>query len=63
MRLTYETLAIYAFVVAFASFGIVAIESILDSHEALASNKECNADTIDKSLCVLGIPDLDFKDK
>jgi hypothetical protein len=45
------------------SFGIVAIESILDSREALASNKECKSDTVDESLCVIGIPDLDFKDK
>ena len=62
MRLTYETLAIYAFAVALVSLGIVAIESIMDSHEALASNEKCNADAIDSSLCVLGIPDLDLKD-
>jgi len=62
MRLTYETLAIYAFAVALVSLGIVALESIMDSHEALASNEKCNADAIDSSLCVLGIPDLDLKD-
>ena len=39
MRLTYETLAIYAFAIALVSLGIVAIESIMDSHEALASMK------------------------
>lgn len=62
MRLTYETLAIFAFSVALVTFAIVAIESIIDSHEALASDEKCNADAIDSSLCVLGIPDLDFKD-
>lgn len=63
MRLTYETLAIFAFVFGFVSFGIVAIESIFDSHEALASDVKCKVDTIDGSLCVLGIPDLDFNYK
>jgi photosystem II reaction center protein PsbP len=62
LRLTYETLAIFAFSVALVTFAIVAIESIIDSHEALASDEKCNADAIDSSLCVLGIPDLDFKD-
>jgi hypothetical protein len=62
MRLTYETLAIYAFAAALVSLGVVAIESIMDSHEALASDEKCNADAIDSSLCLLGIPDLDFKD-
>ena len=62
MRLTYETLAIFAFSVALVTFAIVAIESIIDSHEALASDEKCNADAIDSSLCVLGIPDLDFKE-
>ena len=62
MRLTYETFAIFAFSVALVTFAIVAIESIIDSHEALASDEKCNADAIDSSLCVLGIPDLDFKD-
>jgi hypothetical protein len=62
MRLTYETLAICAFAVALVWLGIVAIDSIMDSHEALASDEKCNADVIDSSLCVLGIPDLDFKD-
>ncbi|HEY7227789.1 MAG TPA: hypothetical protein VH481_06660 [Nitrososphaeraceae archaeon] len=62
MRLTYETLAIFGFSVALVTFAIVAIESIIDSHEALASDEKCNADAIDSSLCVLGIPDLDFKD-
>jgi photosystem II reaction center protein PsbP len=62
LRLTYETLAIFAFSVALVTFAIVAIESIIDSHEALASDEKCNADAIDSSLCMLGIPDLDFKD-
>jgi hypothetical protein len=62
LRLTYETLAIFAFSVALVTFAIVAIESIIDSHEALASDEKCNADAIDSSLCVLGIPDLDFKE-
>jgi hypothetical protein len=62
LRLTYETLAIFGFSVALVTFAIVAIESIIDSHEALASDEKCNADAIDSSLCVLGIPDLDFKD-
>lgn len=63
MRLTYETLAIFAFVFAFVSFGIVATESIFDSHEALASDVKCKVDTLDRSLCLLGIPDLDFNYK
>jgi len=47
MRLTYETLAICAFAVALVWLGIVAIDSIMDSHEALASDEKCNADVID----------------
>lgn len=66
MRLSYETVAICAFVLAIVSLGVVGIESLFDSsevHLALATDKKCKVDTIDESLCVIGIPDPDFNDK
>jgi hypothetical protein len=63
MRLSFETVAIFAFVLAIVALGLVGIESIFDSYEthgAPTSDKKCKGDVIDESICVLHLPDLDF---
>ena len=65
MRLSFETVAIFAFVLAIVALGLVGIESIFDSYEthgALTTDKKCKGDAIDESICVLHLPDLDYND-
>jgi hypothetical protein len=63
MRFSYETVAIFAFVLAeIVLFGDVATEIIFISRTPHVSDKECNLDEVDESFCVSGKRDPNFND-